>query len=1209
MFFAILFSDSIGITLSHAVHKNVDDLRLVRNAIAHICEAKLTDTEFQSYMARVLHSFTSLGLPVKEIEDVRKQTSFPTAELQSLESLVDNLKQELKRKEAHLQQTQNTLQSKEEEVEALTQEIASKVEPFCILASEPSHEVIKRSNDITRLKKKMKDLEYRSQEAVSTIYISGTPGCGKSQLARQLGQEFFCTRSREVDGLTFVATLNAESVETLADSYITLGKQLGITEYTLTNLENSKRVNPRAAIQHLKTLLVPKIRKYSKWLLIADNVIELCAVRSFLPQTGGTEWGHGQVLITTQDRSTIPRNSSQTYHESFSKGMQVEDAVKLLTQVSQIPNEAEQAKNVAKVLEYQPLALAAAGFYVQTVVTNGSPDYNWANYLEALREGQREATEQLLASESSAYCKTMTTAIQIALKRAVETDEVLRLTFSFLSLCSSAFLPVEAAVKFARAGIQAGLPEELIKAKILRSSLILFSPAEEDGPQCLRLHKTIHEVLKKEAIFQLEPAEKNQHLAIAMKILKSLLDSEIENFKRTGYSCAMLHKLTSHCKALLESNKSHFTRPESNLLKEMTSFITLEEVVEWLCYTANACDLLDDLTSANLISELACNLLKDVSNTWEGTFLKAMAFSIRGDVYNHTGKYQEAKELYENVLKLRQTAHGEMHATVEMGNIKLGDLYRSTGEYKAEELDEKAPMIHKLIDDEQHGGAAKLYSKLGNVYHHTGQYSQAKDLFEKALVIQKRLYGEEDATVALSYNDLGSVYNSMGKYNEAKRLHENALTMQTKIHGDEHARVADSYSSLGAVYENIGEYKKAKELLGKSLMIHERVYGEVHTAVARSYSNLGHVYHSMGEYDKAKDVHEKALMIQRKVCGEEHVDVAAGYNNVGKTYFSIGEFNQAKELFGKALAILKKIFGEEHPDVANVYNNLGSVYDRMAQYTQAKDLYDKALMIKRNVCGENSVPIAATYNNLGQMYLSIGEFNQAKELHKKALTILKYVYGEKHADVAASYNNFGKLYEMTGEYSKAKEVYEKALTIWLKVFGEKHAHVAKSYSDLGSVYDSLGDCERAKNLHEKALLIQKEIYGECEEYDDVATCYENLGLAYLGIGDGNKAKELCQKALTIRKKIHGEEHAQVAISYNNLAHVYYNIGEYNQAKGLQEKALKIHKKVFGEDNVWVVRNRSNLRLIKTAIEQELLKETDEAKTHIRLRTVPCTMLV
>ena len=47
-------------------------------------------------------------------------------------------------------------------------------------------------------------------------------------------------RSRERKGLTFVATLHAEILETLADSYITLGRHLGITKYTLTNMATSE---------------------------------------------------------------------------------------------------------------------------------------------------------------------------------------------------------------------------------------------------------------------------------------------------------------------------------------------------------------------------------------------------------------------------------------------------------------------------------------------------------------------------------------------------------------------------------------------------------------------------------------------------------------------------------------------------------------------------------------------------------------------------------------------------------------------------------------------------------------------------------------------------------------------------------------------------------------------------------------------------------
>ena len=45
---------------------------------------------------------------------------------------------------------------------------------------------------------KMQELDAGSNGAVSTIYLSGNPGCGKTQIARQIGEEFFKIGSGEV---------------------------------------------------------------------------------------------------------------------------------------------------------------------------------------------------------------------------------------------------------------------------------------------------------------------------------------------------------------------------------------------------------------------------------------------------------------------------------------------------------------------------------------------------------------------------------------------------------------------------------------------------------------------------------------------------------------------------------------------------------------------------------------------------------------------------------------------------------------------------------------------------------------------------------------------------------------------------------------------------------------------------------------------------
>ena len=402
MFFAILFSDSIGTTLSAAIRKDVDDLRQVRNDIAHISEAKLTDTEFRGYVGRVLLAFNSLSLSITDIEAVKKQTNFPTAEVGNLNVQVANLQSELKEVKSNLKVAQYTIQRKEEQVECLTQEINSKVQSFCNLTFKPSHQIIRRSNDVIRIMTEMQELDDGSNGAVCTIYLSGNPGCGKTQLARQIGEQFFKIGSGEREGLTFVATLNAETLEALADSYISLAKQLGITEYSLTNLATTEVNSPKEKIQHLQCLIFPKFKQFSKWLIIADNVVDLSSVCKYLPQTACEEWGHGQVLITTQDTSAIPTNAPHTYHESLSAGMQPKEAAEVLKRVSQNSDD-DQVETVAEILEYQPLALAAAAFYVQTVMSNGSPNYNWAKYKETLDFGQREVTEESLAQGSPAY--------------------------------------------------------------------------------------------------------------------------------------------------------------------------------------------------------------------------------------------------------------------------------------------------------------------------------------------------------------------------------------------------------------------------------------------------------------------------------------------------------------------------------------------------------------------------------------------------------------------------------------------------------------------------------------------------------------------------------------------------------------------------------------------------------------------------------------
>ena len=1168
LFFAILFSDSISTTLSAAIEKEVDDLRQIRNDIAHMTEAKLNDAGFRGYVGRVLLAFNSLSLPISNIEAVKNQTSFPTAEVNNLMSKVANLQSELKL-------AQDTIQEKEEQVECLTQEINSKVESFCKLTFKPSHQIIRRSNDVTRIMTEMQELADGSNGAVSTIYLSGNPGCGKTQLARQIGEQFFSRESGESEGLTFVVTLNAETLETLGNSYLSHAKQLGITEYALTKLATAEELNPKERMKQLRCLIFPQIKQFSKWLIIADNVVNLSLVYEYLPQTASEEWGHGQVLITTQDTSAIPTNAPHTYHESLSEGMHPEDAVELLKQVSGMSNN-EEAQTVADALDYQPLSLAAAASYVQFV--SRSSTYNWSNFLTTLAGVQREVTEERLTLVNPAYPKKMTEVIQLAIDTTLKRDEVLRQALLFFSLCGSEPVPIQAAVNFVN-NRTSGQTDELITAKILNSSLIMCLYREDGAPGYLRVHNVVHQVLRKMPL--MEGTGKHECLSVAVQVFHSLIESKQNRLHESGDVCVLLRRITTHCKALYEIIKNAFPA-EVVWVKELAPFISPDKVVSWLCSTASVFCNLSNSSDAVLFSTSAYDFVQYISDTQEGEVIKANVFDMHGLTLSMICQYESSISCLQEATKIYTALYGNYHCKVAESYNNLGGVYQDLGQYnKAKEYHEKALIIKKEIFREEHNQVAASYNNLGSVYQALGQYNEAREYHEKALIIRKNIFREEHDHVGTSYNNLGNVYYALGQYNEAKKFLEKALIIRKKIFGEKHDRVATSCNNLGRVYQALGQYSEAKEYQEKALVIRKAIFGEKHAKVAGSYNNLGSVYHSLGQYNGAKEYREKALVIREEIFGKEHAKVAASYDNLGSVYQALGQYNEAKDYQEKAIIIMTNIFGEGHDYVATSYNNLGNVYQALGQYNEAKEYHEKALIIRKKVFGEEHDHVAKSYNNLGNVYQALGQYNEAKEYFEKALIMTKKIFGEGHDRAATGYNNLGSVYQARGQYNEAKEYHEKALTIRKNIFREEHDHVGTSYNNLGNVYQAFGQYNEAKGYLEKALSIMTKNFGE--KHDRVAASYNNLGSVYQAFGLYNEAKEYHEKAVVIREKIFGEKHDDVATSYNNLANVHEALGHYSEAKGYHEKALIIRKKIFGEIQAAVARSYNNLTNVYQAL--------------------------
>ena len=518
LFFAILFSDSIH-GLSPMIRTNVDDLRKFRNEdFAHMTEGQLSNTDFSIIIGKVETAFRNLGLSTVDIQTVSKQKSFPTDELQNVRTSNQKLTRDLQTKDAELrnkdtklqerdvalrekheelqdkvaelQENKERLKTTEEQRKVFEEQLHREVRPFCVLPPRPPHVIACRDCDVAKVTQKLLNLRRASENSLSYCYISGNPGSDKSQLAGLVAENFYKETRKDTTAPSFVMTLNAENLESLLASYLSLARKLSCPAYTITVTENSKDLNMKEKVAIIKDSITTKIHLYSSWLLVIDNVTNLTKMGQFLPKRGNEQWGKGQLLITTQDCSCIPPESPITSHLSISKGMNDIDAVNLLFELTGITDD-DMGQKVAQALDFQPLALASAGVYVRKV-RNTNPDFGWEEYLQKLEKGKRERTEEELTKVNNIYPDSMTEATRIAVKAEIDSNGIMKHAFTFLALCAPEPVRLHLLTTYV-VNADGELDEEEIGIQIQGSSLLLI---EGENDVNIRLHNVVHDIVE-----------------------------------------------------------------------------------------------------------------------------------------------------------------------------------------------------------------------------------------------------------------------------------------------------------------------------------------------------------------------------------------------------------------------------------------------------------------------------------------------------------------------------------------------------------------------------------------------------------------------------------------------------------------------------------------------------------------------------------------
>lgn len=933
----------------------------------------------------------------------------------------------------------------------------------------PRHRWIWREEEILNVTTRIKAMSKDHDGKQIHMYLIGGPGSGKSELARQVGVRLYDSlkqNNRPVDVITIDASSVTSIMSSLVDSIFALcngsaQKADGIKQIKEElNLRFGDLFPSEGNI--LKTEMKLKVlyaklgelfkQRNSRPVLIFDNVRDLKSLFSYLNLEPGSEhFTTFVVIVTLQKRvSALERVSPYVQVQDLYEGMSITDSVELLKLITGLNEDSEHqaAEELATVLGRQPLALATAAIYIDSV-REGPPkhaEYSYSDYISEFERdihllGMEEEIEWR-ESDASKYAIAMYTAVLKAVNHSAQIDPVMR-DITCVGYADSSPLSLSYVLDYLKTNSHHHFTEAQVRNSLRN---VLFKVAGKQGHQTISSHQVVREAFRQVCkvshrnpkclnstsckLTTVFSADDHTHVSLSDVFGRLALSFE----RQVNFITISLHNVANA--TVTESNNS-FGSHCLDILTALCVFSTREHL--------QVADVMSSRFSGTFLRFFSHNLgywpglMKPATNEFRLNEIVTLANlqASEGSRYDlqtlllvvslHSGAAKLQKEGVMTVInktsvgivRLIQVQHHDTFMSgmnLLLSNI-LGVMYRGLGfPYKSRDLHELTLDFHRKNYNEHSGNGseketnldeASTLHKLGIIYRYLGNLTSAQSAHETSLKLLQKSFGAHHAYISGSLLNLAVVYSRQGKYKEALQLHNRSLVIIKGTYGPRHANVGRLLNTIGTVYYRLGKFRQAMYYSEHGLEILEDFHGAYHPHVAEALNFLGFIYRDQGDLDQAQMYLERSVSIKEKVFDSDHFILGEALNDLGVVYTRLGEARKARRVLQRALFIFKQTWGEGHNSVATTLNSLGETYCALGEPQGAIPLHTKALETLLGMGLDVNVKhsIAETRQLLGNAHLAMGNLEDATMMYRLSYAGFRKLYDPGHWRVQGVLNS------------------------------------------------------------------------------------------------------------------------------------------------------------------------------------------------------------
>lgn len=296
-------------------------------------------------------------------------------------------------------------------------------------------------------------------------------------------------------------------------------------------------------------------------------------------------------------------------------------------------------------------------------------------------------------------------------------------------------------------------------------------------------------------------------------------------------------------------------------------------------------------------------------------------------IKSELGKYKEAIDIYQDLLRLRQTKLPEKSEELLGIQNALAYLYSaSNSTSKADDL-----FDYLLSEDVNLEKISRkvYYNTLFNYAVHTSK----KYKFTAALKIQEKVYkyyfdtyGEININTYKILTSMSNTYYSLNDFNSAAELESRALNISNTLFGTAHPKTINLTENFAITNISLGNMNYALELLELAWKGKIEIYGKSNKETLEALKNFMRCNLENNNPQKALDLFE-TFSTDFSHSDSPNLSIGIDAHRIkGLALIELGEKEKAKLLLSELLLDSREKIGYDHRLTLEVQQNLAHLY-------------------------------------------------------------------------------------------------------------------------------------------------------------------------------------------------------------------------------------------------------------------------------------------